>query len=65
MAQDINYSSELPDNFTGNISYLWWCEKCLSYHHYSYGLYGELIFGCPYDNYDYCPHCGQLMSVRR
>jgi len=28
----MNYSPELPDNFTGNISYQWWCEKCLDYH---------------------------------
>jgi len=35
----------------------WWCEKCLDYHvgHYD----------CPYEDNDYCPHCGQLMRIRK
>jgi len=65
MAQDINYSPEQLDNFMGNISYQWWCEKCLDYHHYYCGLYGEIIYNCPYEDNNYCPHCGQLMRIRR
>ena len=57
MAEDINYSSEQHDSLTWpEITYLFWCEKCLDYHGTN---------RCPYDDYDYCPHCGQLMGIRR
>ena len=62
MAKDINYSPEQHDSFSDNITYQWWCPKCCTYHSYHYGLYGG-ISGCPYDDYKYCPHCGQ--AIRR
>ena len=61
MAEDTNYSSEQNDGISPdiniNIVYQWWCEKCLNYHT---GLYS-----CPYENLNYCPHCGQLMRIRK
>jgi len=59
MAQDINYSPEQHDS---NSLYClnntaWWCEKCLDYHTGRYN--------CPYEDSNYCPHCGQLMRIRR
>ena len=60
MAEDINYSPEQHDGFSGNLTYGWYCEKCLGYHYYHYGQYQ-----CPYEDYDYCPHCGQRMRLRR
>jgi len=59
MAIDINYNPEQNDSFSPEpeITYWWWCEKCLNYH---IGPYS-----CPYEDFDYCPHCGQLMRVRR
>jgi len=54
MAKDTNYSPEQQDSFSTDIAYMWWCQKCLDYH---YGLYD-----CPYEDYEYCPHCGQLIK---
>jgi len=56
MAGDTNYSPEPYDSISPEITYLFWCEKCLDYHGTN---------RCPYDNLDYCPHCGQLMRIRR
>ena len=55
----MNYSPEQLDSISPDIVYtwLWWCEKCCGYHDGQYN--------CPYDDYDYCPHCGQLMKIRR
>jgi len=53
MARDINYSPEQYNSISTNMTYMWWCEKCLDYH------YGQ--YDCPYEDYEYCPHCGQLM----
>jgi len=57
MAQDVNYSPEQNDGISPEITYLFWCEKCLDYHNGPYK--------CPYEDFDYCPHCGQAMSIRR
>ena len=55
MAKDINYSPEQHDGWSEQtIIYQWWCPKCLDYH---YGLYD-----CPYEDYDFCPTCGQLIK---
>jgi len=50
-----NESPEQHDSISPDIVYtwLWWCERCLDYH---YGPYE-----CPYEDYEFCPHCGQLM----
>lgn len=63
MAIDINYSPEQHDSFSDTTGSFckWWCEKCHDYHYYQYGLYGQQLYGCPYEDYDFCPHCGQLM----
>lgn len=53
---DINYSPEQHDSISPEITYLWWCEKCLDYHHEPFYPYG-----CPYDDIEYCPHCGQII----
>ena len=58
MPQDTNYSPGQHDSLSWpEITYFWWCEKCLDYHTGPYS--------CPYVDYDYCPHCGQLMRIRR
>ena len=57
MAEDINYSPEQHDGISPEITYKWWCNKCLDYH---VGRYD-----CPYEDFDYCPHCGQFMRIRR
>lgn len=62
MARDINYSPEQHDSWSDNFFYKWWYEKCHDYHYYRYGLYGG-ISGCPYDDIEYCPHCGQLIKT--
>jgi len=56
MAQDINYSPEQHDSESPEITYFYWCEKCLDYHGTN---------RCLYEDNDYCPHCGQLMRLRR
>ena len=64
MAQNINYNPgqleynpEQLDGIVPKITYFYWCEKCLDYHTGPYN--------CPYEDFDYCPHCGQLMRLRR
>jgi len=52
----MNYGSEQHDSISPEVTYLFWCEKCLDYHGTN---------RCLYDDYDYCPHCGQLISIRR
>ena len=52
MSQDINYSPEQHDSISPEITYIFWCEKCLDYHG---------TCDCPYDDIDYCPHCGQII----
>ena len=56
MAQDINYDPKQNDSMSPEIIYQWWCEKCCGWH---YGLYD-----CPYDDIEYCPHCGQAMPIK-
>jgi len=53
MARDINYGSEQHDGESEHIV-IWWCIKCNDYH---YGPYE-----CPYEDYDFCPHCGQIIK---
>ena len=57
MERDNNSGLEINDSMWPEITYLYWCEKCLDYHTGPYS--------CPYEDFDYCPHCGQLMRVRR
>jgi len=53
MEKDINHSPEPYDGISPEITYIFWCEKCCEYHGTD---------ECPYDDYDYCPHCGQAMN---
>jgi len=53
MARDTNYSPEQHDGWSEDFRYKVWCPKCLDFH----GLYD-----CPYDDYDFCPTCGQLIK---
>jgi len=53
MAKDTNYSPEQHDSISPEITYFYWCEKCLDYH--------SSIHDCPYEDIDYCPHCGQAI----
>jgi len=55
MAEDTNYSPEQNDSISPEITYFWWCEKCLDYHGKN---------RCLYDDYDYCPHCRQAMPIK-
>jgi len=41
-------------NTAGNITYEWWCPKCNTYHWGSHE--------CIYEDYEFCPHCGQLIK---
>jgi len=56
MEKDINHSPEQCDGISPEITYLFWCEKCLDYHGTN---------RCLYEDTNYCPHCGQLMRIRR
>jgi len=53
MARDTNYSPEHHDSMSEDFHYQVWCDKCCDFH----GLYE-----CPYEDYEFCPHCGQLMN---
>ena len=48
-----NESPEQHDSTSPEITFMWWCEKCLDYHDWPHQ--------CPYEDFDYCPHCGQAM----
>jgi len=54
MPRDVNYSPEQHDSISGHVTYEWWCPKCCDFHSEPYG--------CPYEDYDFCPHCGQLIK---
>ena len=60
-----NESPEQYDSISANLSYMWWCLKCQTWHGSPY---------CPHDNTDasfmksaefftieICPHCGQII----
>ena len=57
MARDINYSPEqhdsISEDFHDPFICAMWCDKCCDFH----GLYD-----CPYEDYKFCPHCGQVMK---
>lgn len=56
------------DDFFGTMTYIWWCPKCKVNHYTPYcpiEEYERLARLWKSMEYEFCPHCGQIMRNKK